>query len=71
MKIVYWSVRSFRKSGGDGVKQAEGGSNYFSPLQVSLYYKKMKIWCKIHVVIYPLFMLVYNKVNYPNYYLRK
>ena len=37
MELVYWSVRSFSKTGEDRVKVVEGGSRYFSPLKDSLY----------------------------------
>ena len=36
MELVYWSVRSSRRGGGDGVKGVDGGNRYFRPLQVSL-----------------------------------
>ena len=39
---------------GDRVKGVEGGNRYLSLLQISLL-ENMKIWCKIQVIIYPLF----------------
>ena len=37
MELIYWSVRSSSRSGGDGVKGVEGGNRYFIPLRVSLF----------------------------------
>ena len=35
MELVYWSVHSSSKRGGDGVKRFEWGNSNFSPLKVS------------------------------------
>ena len=36
MNLFYWSVRSFSRKGGDGVKGVDGWYHYFSQLRVSL-----------------------------------
>ena len=61
MKLVYLSVRSSSWRGWDWVKESDGGNRYFSLLQVL---EKIKIWCKIQVMIYPLeFLPIDNTYN--------
>ena len=61
--ILYWSVRSSSRRGGGWGKGGvrAWGYCYLSPLQVSLF-KYMIIWCKIQVIINPLFYWT-TKIN--------
>ena len=52
-QLVFWSVRTFSRRGGDGVKGMEGGINYLARCKFYLL-ENMKNWCKIQVLIYPL-----------------
>ena len=50
MELIYWSVHSSRRIGGNGVKW----ESLFQPATCFTLIEKMKIWCKIQETIYQL-----------------
>ena len=62
MDLIYWSVRSSNRRGGDYVKIVDGEYHSFSQLRASLYHKYMKILCNIQLITY---RLLYVSVKLP------
>ena len=57
MELVYWSVRSSNRRGGDVVKRVDDDNRFFEPATSFALLENMKIWCYIQVIIYPLHKL--------------
>ena len=62
MDIIYWSVLSSSRLGGNGVKGVDRVGHYFSQLQVSL---QWIFWCKIQLIINPYFISSFKILSAP------
>ena len=62
MDIIYWSVLSSSRLGGNWVKGVDRVVHYFSQLQVSL---QWIFWCKIQVIINPYFISSFKILSAP------
>ena len=60
MDLIYWSVHSSSRRGGDNILGVDGGYRYFSQLRLSLY---RKICFNIQVIIYLLYAFRFRNKN--------
>ena len=58
MDITQWSVCSSSRREGDGVKRDDAGMTLFQPATSVTLLKYVVFWCKIQVIMKPVFELV-------------